>query len=219
MRDPGATAEVVEPAPADDRPERVAVPAASTPKPPLPPASPTQRVLAVLRHGHHRRGRGRVVPLLGLAAALALAVASLVRVVPDSGPGTAEAEPRRPARLTVEPSAGLSAAVGPVASASKAAAAAAPRSPGPAPGDPGSRPGGPGGPRAEASPAHPTRPGETPSAPGQQSPATREAPTPAAPALPSAPAPAPTVSASPSPPDEEGLCVPVLGLCLELRGR
>ncbi|MFD4541056.1 hypothetical protein [Streptomyces bauhiniae] len=211
----GTTPAQVEPAPGADRPKKVLAPAAATAE--LPPASRPQRVLAALRHGRHRRGRARVVLLVGPAAALAVAVLSLVRVAPDSGPGTAEAEPRHPSTLTVEPSAGVSATVVAVPSAAKAAPASAPPAARPTPSSAGSAPSSPG---VQASPARTAPPGETPRAAVQQTPAAPEAPeAPAATAPAPAPTPTPTPTASTTtpPPDDEGLCLPVLGVCLKLR--
>ncbi|TGN81948.1 hypothetical protein E5083_02180 [Streptomyces bauhiniae] len=144
--------------------------------------------------------------LLGLASALALGVLSLVRVAPDSGPGTAEAEPRHPSTLTAEPSAGVSATVVAVPSAAKAPVSASP-STRPTPSTASSSP------SLEASPAPTARPSETPRTAVQQTPAPPEAaPTPAP-----TPTPTPTPSTTPPPPDDKGLCVPVLGVCLKLR--
>ncbi|MGA5727663.1 hypothetical protein ACPCI1_03345 [Streptomyces seoulensis] len=195
----GPTPAQAVPAPAAGRPEKAMAPAA-------------------LRHGRHRRGRLRVVLLLGLAAALALGVLSLVRVAPDSGPGTAEAEPRHPATLTAEPSAGVSATVVAPPSASRAPASAAP-STRPTPSSTGANPGRISGTGAGTSPAPPAaRPTGTPRAAGRRTPAAPEAP-----AVTTAPAPAPTPTPAPAastttpPPDDKGLCVPVLGVCLKLR--
>ncbi len=194
----GPTPAQVAPAPAADRPEKTMAPAA-------------------LRHGRHRRGRIRVVLLLGLAAALALGVLSLVRVAPDSGPGTAEAESRHPSTLTAEPSAGVSATVVATPSASRAPASAAPSTRA-TPSSIGSNPGSPNSTGAETSPAPPAaRPTETPRAEAQRIPAASEAPVPTAPAPAPTPTPAPTASATTPPPDGKGLCVPVLGVCLKLR--
>lgn len=198
----------VAPAPAADRPEKAVAPAAVTAE--LPPASPARRALAALRHGRHRRGRTRAVLLLGPAAALALGVLSLVRVAPDSGPSTAEAEPRHPSTLTVEPSAGVSATVVAEPSAAKAPVSASP-STRPTPSTASSSP------SLEASPAPTARPSETPRAAVPHTPAEPEAPATTAPAPAPTPTPAPTASTTTPPPDDKGLCVPVLGVCLKLR--
>lgn len=208
----GTTPAQVEPAPGADRPKKVVAPAAATAA--LPLASRPRRVLAALRHGRHRRGRARVVLLVGLAAAFAVAVPGLVRVAPDSGPGTAEAEPRHPSTLTVEPSAGVSATVVAVPSAAKAAPASAPPSTRPAPSGAAGDPSSPG---VQASPAHTAPPSEIPRAAVQQSPAAPEAPATTAPAPAPTPTPTPTASTTTPPPDDKGLCVPVLGVCLKLR--
>lgn len=203
----------VVPAPTADRPEKAMAPAAVTAE--LPPASPARRALAFLRHGRHRRGRVRVVLLLGLAAALALGVLSLVRVAPDSGPGTAEAEPRHPSTLTAEPSAGVSATVVAEPSAAKAPVAAPPstRPTRPTPSTASSSP------SPETSPAPAAPPSEAPRAAVRRTPAAPEASavTTAAPAPAPTPTPTPAASATASPPDDKGLCVPVLGVCLKLR--
>lgn len=202
-----------------DQPRKRGVtPAASAGEPPLSPASRTRRALSALRHGRHRRGRGRAVLLLGLAAALGVAVLSLVRVAPDSGPGTAEAEPRHPAGLTAEPSAGVSATVVAAPPVSKAVVPV-PTSALPTPANAGSDPGSP--PAAANSTPTARPPGETPRAVVPQTSATPEVPATTPPAPPPAPTrpttPTPTASASAPAPDGKGLCVPVLGLCLGLR--
>ncbi|MFK4109403.1 hypothetical protein [Streptomyces sp. NPDC002176] len=150
--------------------------------------------------------------LVAAAAVLGVAVLSFVRIAPDAGPGTAEAEPRRTSRLGVEPSPGVSATVVAIPSASPVRASATKSTP-PTPSSPVDI-------SAEATP---TRPTETPPPL-----ATSDAPRPTAatphttepePPAKSAPAPTPTPTSTPPPPDKQGVCVPVLGLCLELRGR
>ncbi|WP_330235585.1 hypothetical protein [Streptomyces sp. NBC_00566] len=208
-----------------DRPKAAAappVPVASTAVLPLLPEPPTRtwRAVAALRRGRHRRGR-RVVLLLAGAAVLAFAVSSLVRIAPDTGPGTAEAEPRRPWKLGADPSPGVSATVVAVAPASPATEASPSASARPTPS-------GTVTPGPETVPPPAARPGEAP-----QSAATPVVPRPPDPAHAPpeahteapAPAPEPTPvptpsSAAPTPtPSSKGVCVPVLGVCLELRGR
>ncbi|MFJ3661893.1 hypothetical protein ACIPPM_15675 [Streptomyces sp. NPDC090119] len=155
--------------------------------------------------------------LVAAAAVLGVAVLSFVRVAPDAGPGTAEAEPRRSWKLDVEPSPGASATVVAVPSASPASA---PRSARPTRSSPV-------GSSAEVPPTRPTQspaPPVTssaprpPAAPHTTAPEASSEPEPPAQSAP-APAPTPTPSSTPPPPDKPGVCVPVLGLCLELRGR
>ncbi|MFJ4002647.1 hypothetical protein ACIPWL_04210 [Streptomyces sp. NPDC090023] len=153
--------------------------------------------------------------LVAGAAVLGVAVLSFVRVAPDAGPGTAEAEPRRPWRLGAEPSPGVSATVVAVPSAARASAT---KSTPPIPSSPV-------GSSAEATPARPTEtpaPLATPAAPHTTAPEASTEPEPpaeSAPAPAATPTPTPTPSSAPPPPDKQGVCVPVLGLCLELRGR
>ncbi|MFI8350334.1 hypothetical protein [Streptomyces sp. NPDC085596] len=207
-------------------PPVVPTPAAATAVLPLlpepAPLTRTQRAVAVLRHGRHRRGRRRVVLLVG-AAVLAVAVLSLVRIAPDAGPGTAEAEPRQPWKLGADPSPGVSTTVVAVPSAAPAGASAL--------GSARPTPSGTVTPDAEATPTvtAPTgRPSEPPPPPTTadvpQPQATTHAP-PEAPAEAPAPAPTPTPAPTPAqsstapPQNGKGVCVPVLGVCLELRGR
>ncbi|MEU6813237.1 hypothetical protein [Streptomyces sp. NPDC046860] len=177
--------------------------------------------MAALRRGRHRRGR-RVVLLLAGAAVLALAVSSLVRIAPDAGPGTAEAEPRRPWKLGgAGPSPEVSATVVAVPSASTASASGR-REAGPAPSGTVTA-----GTEATSAPTGGTvRPsaaatGVPQPPPAPHTPATPHTPTEAPAPPPQAPPPAPTRSSAPPPtppPESKGVCVPVLGLCLELRG-
>ncbi|MFG3095952.1 hypothetical protein [Streptomyces sp. NPDC048202] len=147
------------------------------------------------------------------AAVLGVTVLSFVRIAPDAGPGTAEAEPRRPWKLGAEPSPGVSATVVAVPSASPARASAVKSTP--------PTPSSPVGSSAEATPTRPTETPAllaTPAAPRTTAPEASTEPEPPAESAP-APAPTPTPSSTPPPPDKQGVCVPVLGVCLELRGR
>lgn len=193
------------------------------PDPDPDPPTRTWRAVAALRRGRHRRGR-RVVLLLAGAAVLALAVSSLVRIAPDAGPGTAEAEPRRPWKLGAGPSPGVSATVvavppaSPVAEASPSASARPTPSgtvtPGPETVPPSAaRPSEAPQPAATAAVPRPQGPAHAPPEARTEAPAPAAEPTPAP--TPSSAAPAPTPTPTPS---KKGVCVPVLGVCLELRG-
>ncbi|MEU6771077.1 hypothetical protein [Streptomyces sp. NPDC046759] len=177
-----------------------------------------------VRRGRHRKPRPRKVLLAAGGLALAAGVLSLVRVAPESGagsPGTAEAEPRLGAGGGATDHAANTAATlaaGPTAlpSATSVMGGSSPA------------PSGTAAARATTGPAAPTT-----SAGGTAVPAATTVPTgPAAPPRPSAtvsaPRPDPTASApastTPAPghstaaPGPGGLCVPVLGLCVDLRG-
>ncbi|MGW3336337.1 hypothetical protein ACWDCL_02485 [Streptomyces sp. NPDC001009] len=217
-----------------DRPKAAAAPpapVASTavlpllpePEPDPDPPTRTWHAVAALRRGRHRRGR-RVVLLLAGAAVLALAVSSLVRIAPDAGPGTAEAEPRRPWKLGAGPTPGVSATVvavppaSPVAEASPSASARPTPSGTVTPGPetvppPAARPSEAPHPAATAAVPRPQGPAHAPPEARTEAPAPAAKPTPA----PSSAAPAPTPTPTPTP-SKKGVCVPVLGVCLELRG-
>ncbi|BDH08139.1 hypothetical protein [Streptomyces seoulensis] len=233
-RPEASTREAVDQEEADsaDRPKAAAAPpapVASTavlpllPEPEPDPDPPTRawRAVAALRRGRHRRGR-RVVLLLAGAAVLALAVSSLVRIAPDAGPGTAEAEPRRPWKLGAGPTPGVSATVvavppaSPVTEASPSASARPTPSGTVTPGPetvppPAARPSEAPHPAATAAVPRPQGPAHAPPEARTEAPAPAAEPTPVPTPSSAAPAPAPK-------PSSKGVCVPVLGVCLELRG-
>ncbi|MGW2703638.1 hypothetical protein [Streptomyces sp. NPDC001340] len=185
------------------------------------PAETTHPVLSLIRRGRHRKPRPRKVLLAAGGLALAAGVLSLVRVAPDSGvgvPGTAEAEPRldpggttdhasAPANdtsPTTVPSAtqvmgGISApptATTTTTTTPQATPTTLPDSTGIPTTIPTSAP------RTTAprpSPTTPTTPTRAPTPTPSQ---TTQAP---------APAPSPT-------PEQGGVCIPVIGLCVDLPG-
>ncbi|MEV5145096.1 hypothetical protein AB0L14_11755 [Streptomyces sp. NPDC052727] len=180
-----------------------------------------------VRRGRHRKPRPRKVLLAAGGLAVAAGVLSLVRAAPDSGvgaPGTAQAEPRLdpgggPAERSADTAATFAAAPTALPSATSAMGG---RSPAPTPGgspvrtapDPGTATTAPG------DTAVPTAlPGRTPGPPsGTPRPpaptASAPRPTPATPT----PTPTPTPSRSPAEPRPGGVCVPVIGLCVDVLG-
>ncbi|MET8768165.1 hypothetical protein [Streptomyces sp. NPDC004658] len=180
-----------------------------------------------VRRGRHRKPRPRKVLLAAGGLALAAGVLSLVRAAPDAGvgaPGTAEAEPRigpggGPADRSADTAATIAAAPTALPSATSAMGG---RSLAPTPtGSPGRTAPGPG--EATTAPGDTAVPTAAPSGtPAPQSgtprpPApTSSAPRPA-PATPT-PTPTPTPSRSPAEPRPGGVCVPVIGLCVDVFG-
>ncbi|MFJ9813775.1 hypothetical protein ACIRU3_00640 [Streptomyces sp. NPDC101151] len=173
---------------------------------PVPPA---------VRRGRHRKPRPRKVLLAAGGLALAAGVLSLVRVTPESGvgaPGTAEAEPR------LDPGAGVTDGAADTAATTEAGPTAPPSatsvmggvSAAPTTAD-----------KTAPTPAATTLPGSTgvpttiptgapppTSTPSTHSP--RPAPTTPTPTRPPAP--------SPTAPAQGDVCVPVIGLCVDLPG-
>ncbi|MGW3955475.1 hypothetical protein ACWEKM_32150 [Streptomyces sp. NPDC004752] len=157
---------------------------------------------------------------------LAVGVLSLVRIAPESsvgGPGTAEAEPRTGPAATADRSTHTAATVGTVGTIPTGPPSAA------------SAQGGVDGSPVPDAPARSATatPGRTPTtgtppradAPGATRPPTatasatpRPTPTPAPGRTSAAPAPVPAPAPSPTPtPDRPGgVCLPILGLCLDL---
>ncbi|MFE1441080.1 hypothetical protein [Streptomyces sp. NPDC058739] len=183
----------------------------------------TTHITGTIRpRGRHRRPRPRGVLLTAGGLALAAGALSLVRLAPDSGLGgigTAEAEPRinpyrgterashadatdtgtpRPSPSATTPLGGAVASPLPSESPEPAASEAAPM---PSANRP--APAGTGIPQAPSTPTPRTTP---PEAPPASTPPSRPEPTPAQPTAP----PSPT-----QPPKPPGLCVPVIGLCIE----
>ncbi|ALO95780.1 hypothetical protein SHL15_4695 [Streptomyces hygroscopicus subsp. limoneus] len=183
-----------------------------------------------VRRGRHRKPRPRKVLLAAGGLALAAGVLSLVRAAPDAGvgaPGTAEAEPRLgagggsadrsadaaatiAAAPTALPSAtsamgGRSLAPTPAGSPVRTAA------PGPGPGTATTASGGTAVPTARTS----RTPGP-PSATSRPPAPTASAPRPA-PAT-STPTPAPSHGPAEPEPRPGGVCVPVIGLCVDVLG-
>ncbi|MBP2049386.1 hypothetical protein J2Z21_002317 [Streptomyces griseochromogenes] len=180
-------------------------------------AEATEPVPPAFRRGRHRKPRPRKVLLATGGLAIAAGVLSLVRVTPDSGvgaPGTAEAEPRlNPGAGTTDHAPGASPTAAPRSSATatmgrvsatptKTAASGTPPSgttvPTTAPAE---------APHRTTTPSAPPRPHPSPTASAPAS----------TPAQSQTPAPAPAPSHSTQPPTRGGgVCVPVIGLCVDL---
>jgi hypothetical protein len=165
-----------------------------------------------VRRGRHRKPRPRKMLLAAGGLALAAGALSLVRVASDAGvdsPATAEADPR--ATGTTDHAANTAATVtGSPTALPSATAAMGGRNPAPAhPHQTAARPAAP----TPAAP-HPT---PTPSTTPQHT--AHTAPSPATPTTahptPTAPAAAPAPSRSGKDPGQGGLCVPVIGLCVD----
>ncbi|WP_262418373.1 hypothetical protein [Streptomyces sp. SP2-10] len=190
-----------------------------------------------VRRGRHRKPRPRRVLLAAGGLALAAGVLSLVRVAPESGvgaPGTAEAEPRHgPGGAPTDGSANHAATIAAAPTALPSATSAlggrspAPTSPGsPAPGTAGTAtvmapPGG----TAVPTTAPTAVPTGVPGSPGTPAGTPRPTSTASAPRpAPASPTPAPAPSRTPAPdhgtakPDPGGVCVPVIGLCVDVLG-
>ncbi|WP_234342560.1 hypothetical protein [Streptomyces sp. NRRL B-3648] len=181
-----------------------------------------------VRRGRHRKPRSRKVLLAAGGLALAAGVLSLVRVAPDAGvgaSGTAEAEPRLgPGGRAPDGSAHTSATIAAARTALPSATSvmggrslaptptgsAAPTAPVTAASTATAPPGPTAVPTAHATGAPGTPGGTTGPAP------TASAPGPA-PTSPSA-TPAPTPSRSTAEPRPGGVCVPVIGLCVDVLG-
>ncbi|MGW0910548.1 hypothetical protein ACWD1Z_02195 [Streptomyces sp. NPDC002784] len=176
--------------------------------------------------GRHRRPRPRKVLLAAGGLALAAGALSLVRLTPESGLGALdapEAEPWRDADPATDHATNAAAAVGPLPRVSPSATTAlggpgaptptAPPSPAPAnPAPTAPTPSPPQDPQAPLDPA--TTIPEAPRTDTPQPPpaTTHPAPQPAAPSRPAhTPAPEPT----PGPTDRPGVCLPVIGLCVD----
>ncbi|MFF3361450.1 hypothetical protein [Streptomyces misionensis] len=191
------------------------------------PAEPGGRFRG-FRRGRHRRPRQRRALLAVGGLALAAAVLSLVRISPESGvgaPGTAAAEPRLGPGITPGTTPGPAPKGGSATTTATRATgpdALAPAASGPRGSDTAPAPGGsvqtPG--TAGRSAAPPRTVTAAPSAPPRP---TAPAPTGSAPPA-SHPAPAPTPPPTPGPgqsapaPGLGGLCLPVIGLCVDVTG-
>ncbi|MEU6590284.1 hypothetical protein ABZ923_13885 [Streptomyces sp. NPDC046881] len=179
-----------------------------------------------VRRGRHRKPRPRKVLLAAGGLALAAGVLSLVRVAPDAGvgaPGTAEAEPRLgPGGRAPDGSANTSATLAaaptalPSATSVMGGRSLAPTPTGsPARTAPGTAPGtatAPPGPTAVPT-VHATGTPGAPGGPTDPAP-TASAPRPA-PATPT-PTPTPTPGRGTAEPRPGGVCVPVIGLCVDV---
>ncbi|MEV6173203.1 hypothetical protein AB0L99_33985 [Streptomyces sp. NPDC051954] len=169
------------------------------------PATTTNQDTPSRQRGRHRKPRPRKVFLAAGGLALAAGVLSLVRMTPDSDVsnlGTAEAEPRPDTGTDQSPNTEATLAASPTAIPT---AASVRRGPGTAP-----------------------SPTKTPSAPPTKA-TTAPAPTPAHPAVPGTPDASATATDSPQPtptparptdspaptPDRPGICIPVIGLCVD----
>ncbi|UFR02666.1 hypothetical protein KBP30_16395 [Streptomyces sp. Go40/10] len=171
-----------------------------------------------VRRGRHRKPRPRKVLFAAGGLALAAGVLGLVRVTPEpgaGGPGTAEAEPRLEAGGTAPDHSGNTSAT--LAAAPTALPSATSvmggRSLVPAPA---------GSPARTAPHTAPPTPGHSavPTAAPAETPDTHGTPRPGPTA--SAPRPAPTPARTPTPsrtpaePEAGGVCVPVIGLCVDV---
>ncbi|MFF7353313.1 MULTISPECIES: hypothetical protein [Streptomyces] len=179
---------------------------------------------SAVRRGRHRKPRPRKVLLAAGGLALAAGALSLLRVTPDSGvgvPGTAEAEPRPDGGAT-DHAGNTAAAVAasptalPSATSVMGGRALVPAAPAPGgartgPATPTAPPGSTAAPNAAR-----TGPASAPGTPARPSPTTSAPPPAPTPSRPAPATPAPTHgSADPGP---GGLCVPVLGLCVDAHG-
>ncbi|MFI6376277.1 hypothetical protein [Streptomyces sp. NPDC050546] len=183
--------------------------------------------------GRHRKPRSHKALLAAGGLALAAGALSLVRLAPGPSPdgvGTVEAEPR-PDPVTTGTDTDRTADT--AATFPAATPEVSPSSPTvlggltPSPATRGARPAPPAatGTRGTGTTAahRPTTIPDTPNTPNTPAPATQDnapRPAPAAPAPPSrtTPAPAPEPE-KPRKPDDPGLCVPVIGLCVDTPGR
>ena len=202
-------------------------PAAPRPTAPREPAPTETGPFAPRVRGRHRKPRPRKVLLAAGGLALAAGALNLARLA--SGPstdgvGTVEAEPRPDPVSTGTDQAANTAATFP------AAPEASPSSPTvlggliPSAVARGARPAPPAstGTRGAATAVTP-RPTAVPDAPNAPAPtaqgnAPRPAPAPPSPPSRATPAPAPEPE-EPKKPDDPGLCVPVIGLCVDTPGR
>ncbi|MGW2745297.1 hypothetical protein [Streptomyces sp. NPDC001450] len=185
-----------------------------------PGRKPTETALAVLpviRRGRHRKPRPRKVLLAAGCLALAAGVLSLLRVSPDSGvgaPGTAEAEPRLDPGGTTEHSPEPTNDATPTALPS-ATSVMGGFSPAPTP-----TPTTTTTPQATAT----TLPGSTDiptTIPTSAPTTTAPRPSPTTPATPTptrTPTPTPSQTTQTPAPEQGGVCVPVIGLCVDLPG-
>ncbi|CAM5313377.1 MULTISPECIES: hypothetical protein [Streptomyces] len=180
-----------------------------------------------VRRGRHRKPRPRKVLLAAGGLALAAGVLSLVRAAPDAGvgvPGTAEAEPRSgagggSADRSADAAATIAAAPTALPSATSAMGgrSLAPTPTGSpvrtAPGTATTPPGDTAVPTARPS-RTPGPPSGTPRPPAPTASAPRPAP------ATSTPTPAPPPSHGPAEPEPRpgGVCVPVIGLCVDILG-
>ncbi|MER6060257.1 hypothetical protein ABT167_03460 [Streptomyces sp. NPDC001792] len=176
-----------------------------------------------VRRGRHRKPRPRKVLLAAGGLALAAGVLSLVRVSPESGvgaPGTAEAEPRAGAGGgTTDHASNAAATVSADPTALPSATSVmGGRSPAPTPTGtrtgPAAKKASPSGTAVPTATALPTAPGTT-SATTPRPSVTTSAPRPAPTTTPPAPT-TPSPSHSTADPGPGGLCVPVLGLCVDV---
>ncbi|MEV5733042.1 hypothetical protein [Streptomyces sp. NPDC052292] len=174
------------------------------------------------RRGRHRRPRPRKVLIAAGGLALAAGVLSLVRVAPESGvgaPGTAQAEPRLDpsGAATARSSAPATArATRPSATTAMGGVSAAPTDT-EAPADP--HPAAPGAPASRLAPPS----GSTAPTTGPQDtePATTAPHTSQPPPAPTRTTPVPAPSHGPTEPPTRGgggLCLPVIGLCVDVLG-
>ncbi|MFF8425320.1 MULTISPECIES: hypothetical protein [unclassified Streptomyces] len=174
-------------------------------------------VLPLIRRGRHRKPRPRKVLLAAGGLALAAGVLSLVRVAPDSGvgaPGTAEAEPRLDQGGTTDHASGPASDTTPTTLPSATSVmggfSPAPMSPATTTTTPQATP----TTLPDSTDIPTTIPTSAPrtTAP-RPSPTTPVTPTPSR-----APTPTPSRTTQTPAPEQGGVCVPVIALCVDLPG-
>ncbi|MFF4017494.1 hypothetical protein [Streptomyces sp. NPDC001843] len=186
---------------------------------------PARNSAPMFRRGRHRKPRPRKALIAAGGLALAASALSLVRLAPDAGvgvPRTAEAEPRPDTGATTDRSVTIGAVPTELPSATSTMGGASVR---PTPAAASSPMALPGSARAAATAPPATVPTTIPTkaeAPGAPAATPRPSTTHRAPASPQAPAPAPSRSTGgPAPTRSQpgGVCVPIIGLCVERTSR
>ncbi|MFJ4277905.1 hypothetical protein [Streptomyces massasporeus] len=198
-------------------------------EPPAPhgPARAEAAPLPPRVRGRHRKPRPRKVLLAAGGLALAAGALSLLRLAsgPGSDPGTVEAGPRPDPVTTATDDTTPTAATFPAVPDASPSSPTALGALTPSPVTKGARPspsattGTPAAltapaPTATTIPDTPNVPAPAPTAPGSGDDAPRPAPTPSAPPSRTTPAPTPRPE-EPKKPRDPGLCVPVIGLCVD----
>ncbi|MFF4487103.1 hypothetical protein ACFY0F_11505 [Streptomyces sp. NPDC001544] len=186
---------------------------------------PARTLAPLFRRGRHRKPRPRKALIAAGGLALAASALSLVRLAPDAGvgvPRTAEAEPRPDTGATTDRSVTIGAVPTELPSATSTMGGVSGR---PTPAAASSPMALPGSARAAATAPPATVPttiptkAEDPAAPAATP---RPSATHHAPASPQAPVPAPSRSTGgPAPTRSQpgGVCVPIIGLCVERASR
>ncbi|MFJ9864360.1 hypothetical protein [Streptomyces sp. NPDC101165] len=179
------------------------------------PTGTTLPVLPLVRRGRHRKPRPRKVLLAAGGLALAAGVLSLVRVAPDSGvgaPGTAEAEPRLDPDGTTDhasdPANDTTPTALPSATSVMGGFSAAPMTPATATAAPRATPTTPPDSTGIPTTIPTSAPRTTAPRPSSTTPTT---PTPTR-----TPTPTPSRTTQTPAPEQGGVCVPVIALCVDL---